>query len=280
MNTVAIVGVGLIGGSFGLALRHYGFDGDIIGVSSPSAISAGLSSGAITTSASLEEAASSADLIYLSEPVDRILKTIEQLSGLLRPGVLISDAGSTKEIIVRKAAACLPAADFLGGHPLAGKEQRGAQAAEASLFSGKPYILTPVQPPSSAAAEFKSWLRRIGVRIIEMSAQEHDSTVALTSHLPQLLSTTLAVALSCQQNARLSEIFGPGLIDMTRLAKSSSELWNPILQTNKVAVLRAIDAYAATLQDLQMAVKNDSLLEFFEIGSAWAKQLRRPTSDN
>jgi prephenate dehydrogenase len=280
MKTVAIVGVGLIGGSFGLALRHYGFEGDIIGVSSPSALSAGLSSGAITTSASLEEAANSADLIYLAQPVDRILMTIEQLSGLLRPDAFITDVGSTKESIVRKAAACLPSGVFLGGHPLAGKEQRGVQAAEANLFCGKPYILTPVQPESHAAIEFKSWLTRFGVRIIEMPAQEHDSTVALTSHLPQLLSTTLAVTLSCQQNSRLSEIFGPGLTDMTRLAKSSSQLWNPILQTNKVAVLNALDAYAATLQDLQVALKNDSLLEFFEIGSAWAKQLRRPTSDN
>jgi prephenate dehydrogenase len=277
MKTVAIIGVGLIGGSFGLALRRHGFDGDIIGVSSPPSLSAGLSSGAITASASLEEAAVSADLIYLAQPVDRILATIEQLSGLLPAGVLVSDAGSTKEMIVRQAAACLPSVDFLGGHPLAGKEQRGAQAAEADLFFGKPYILTPVRPPSPAAAEFRSWLTRMGVRIIEMSAQEHDSTVALTSHLPQLVSTVLAVTLSRQQNTQLTEIFGPGLTDMIRLAKSSSELWAPILRTNKTAVLTAIKAYAATLQDLQAALENDTLLEFFETGSVWARQLRGPT---
>jgi prephenate dehydrogenase len=277
MKTVAIVGVGLIGASFGLALRRRGFDGDIIGVSSPSSVSAGLASGAITRSASLEEAAASANLIYLAQPVDRILKTIEQLSGLLRPGVLVSDAGSTKEVIVRKAAACLPSVDFLGGHPLAGKEQRGAQAAEADLFFGKPYILTPDRPVTPAAAELKSWITRMGAGILEMSAREHDSTLALTSHLPQLVSTMLAVTLSRQQNGRLSEIFGPGLIDMIRLAKSSPELWVPILRTNKTAVLSAIEAYAATLQNLQAALENDTLLEFFETGSAWAKQLRGPT---
>ncbi len=277
MKTVAIVGVGLIGGSFGLALRRSGFDGDIIGVSSPPSIKAGLTSGAITRSASLEEAAASADLIYLAQPVDRILKTIEQLRGLLRPGVLVSDAGSTKEVILRQATACLPSVDFLGGHPLAGKEQRGAQAAEADLFFGKPYILTPNRPATAAAAELKSWITRMGAHIVEMSAEEHDSTLALTSHLPQLVSTMLAVTLSRQPNCRLTEIFGPGLTDMIRLAKSSSELWVPILLTNKTAVLTAIKAYAASTQDLQAALENDTLLEFFETGSAWAKQLRGPT---
>jgi prephenate dehydrogenase len=277
MKTVAIVGVGLIGGSFGLALRRQGFEGEIIGVSSPPSISAGLSCGAITGSASLEEAAASADLIYLAQPVDRILRTIEQLSGILPPRVLVSDAGSTKETIVRKAAACLPSVDFLGGHPLAGKEQRGAQAAEANLFFGKPYVLTPVQPSSPAAADFRSWLTRIGVRIIEMSPEEHDATVAMTSHLPQLISTSLAVTLSREQNGRVSEIFGPGLTDMVRLAKSSSELWSPILRTNKPAVLTAIEAYSATLRDLQAALESDTLLEFFETGSVWARQVRGPT---
>jgi prephenate dehydrogenase len=277
MKTIAIVGVGLIGGSFGLALRRCGFEGDIIGVSSPPSINAGLAAGAITKSASLEEAAACASLIYLAQPVDRILKTLEQLSGLVPPGVLVSDAGSTKEAIVRKAASCLPSVDFLGGHPLAGKEQRGAQAAEADLFLGKPYVLTPVRPATAAAAEFRSWLTRMGARIIEMSAGEHDSTVALTSHLPQLVSTVLAVTLSRRQNNRLGEIFGPGLTDMTRLARSSSELWIPILRTNKTAVLTAIKAYAGTLQDLQAALENDTVVEFFESGSVWAKQLRGPT---
>ncbi len=279
MKTVAIVGVGLIGASFGLALRRRGFEGDIIGVSSPSSISAGLASGAITRSASLEEAAASANLVYLAQPVDRILKTIEQLPDLLRPGTLVSDAGSTKEVILRKAATCLPSVDFLGGHPLAGKEQRGAHAAEADLFLGKPYILTPDRPATPAAAELKSWITRIGANIVEMSAREHDSTLALTSHLPQLVSTMLAVTLSRQQNGRVSEVFGPGLTDMIRLAKSSSELWVPILRTNKAAIHRAVEGYAATLQDLQAALENDTLLEFFETGSAWAGQLRGPAPD-
>src|SRR5437588_724526 len=122
MRTVAIAGVGLIGGSFGLALRKAGFAGELIGVSSDPAVSAGIEAGAIDGGANLEEAARSADLIYLSQPVDRILSTIPVLAKIARPDCLITDAGSTKARIVAAAsAACLKT--FLGGHPLAGKEQ-------------------------------------------------------------------------------------------------------------------------------------------------------------
>jgi prephenate dehydrogenase len=277
MQTVAIVGVGLIGGSFGLALREHGFAGDVIGVSSPAAIEAGLNIGAITHSASLEEAASAADLIYLAQPVDRILITLEKLQPLLKPGALVTDAGSTKQAIVAKAETCLASA-FLGGHPLAGKEQRGAGAAQADLFLNKPYILTR-SSSSSPSLEFESWLGRIGARIVEMSPTEHDSTLAFTSHLPQLVSTALALSLSRQSNPRVSEIFGPGLLDMTRLALSSPELWLSILLTNKAAVLAALNAYSIALADLQESLQNDNLVELFELGSAWAKQIRTPRID-
>jgi prephenate dehydrogenase len=274
MKTVAIAGVGLIGASFGLALREAGFSGDLIGVSSAPAIEAGLRRGAITHAASLAEAAAEADLIYLAQPVDRILTTLAELVPYARPGTLITDAGSTKETIVLKAAENLPEGSFIGGHPLAGKESRGAEAAEAGLFRGRPYVLTPVTPESDRVRTFKWWLNQIGARVLEMQADEHDRTVALTSHLPQLLSTTLAVALARQDNQQLREIFGPGLLDMTRLAMSSPELWVPILRTNRSAVLSAIDMYRTVLTDLHNAYESDSLVELFKVGSAWATQLR------
>ncbi len=143
IRTVAIAGVGLIGGSFGLALREAGFEGELLGVSSPPAIEAGLRSGAIERAATLEEAAATADVIYLAQPVDRILKTLEQLGPIARQNCLITDAGSTKTAIVQRASDCIRLTTFLGGHPMAGKEQRGSQAAEAALFRGRPYVLTP-----------------------------------------------------------------------------------------------------------------------------------------
>ncbi len=274
MNTVAIVGVGLIGGSFGLALRENGFTGDLIGVSSKPAIEAGIKAGAITRSASLAEAATAADLIYLAQQVDRILITIEQLEALARPGTIVTDAGSTKQAIVQKAVSCLSAVHFIGGHPLAGKEQRGAAAAQFDLFRDRPYILTPHLPETPASVNLRSWLQRIGASIVEMTPGEHDSTVALTSHLPQILSTALAVTLARQQDSRVFQVFGPGLIDMTRLAMSAPDLWNSILSTNKPAVRAAIAAYSEVLKNLQVSLESDSLVELFEIGSGWAKQLR------
>lgn len=167
MKTVAIAGVGLIGGSFGLALRKAGFSGEILGVSSEAAIEAGIQMGAITRSATLQEAAAEADLIYLAQPVDRILETLAALGPLARSGCLITDAGSTKTAIVRKAEECIRSASFVGGHPLAGKEQRGAEAADADLFRERIYVLTPSGAETGLLDMFRSWLARIGARIVE-----------------------------------------------------------------------------------------------------------------
>ena len=250
METVAVVGVGLIGASFGLALRQAGFSGRIIGVSSPGAIEAGLAVGAISDGASLEEAAQVADLIYLAQPVDRILETLAALAPLLNRKCLVTDAGSTKSAIVEKALECLPANTFLGGHPLAGKEQRGTGQAEALLFRNRPYVLTPQSELTPEMQEFQDWLTRIGARVVLMSAGEHDRVVALTSHLPQLLSTALSVTLAEQGNSRILEVFGPGLLDMTRLAMSSPDVWNSILATNRDEILHVLRDFTAELSKL------------------------------
>jgi len=280
MRAIAIAGVGLIGGSFGLAMREAGFTGEIIGVSSPAALEEGLRIGAITRGASLAEAAQAADLIYLAQPVDRILTTIEELEPLVREGTLVTDAGSTKEAIVARANQWLRTSYFVGGHPMAGKEQRGAAAAQADLFRGRPYILTTgaeARDPgeAQATAEFRQWLEKIGAVVIEMDAREHDETVAFTSHLPQVLSTALALTLAREGKERTLQIFGPGLLDMTRLAMSASELWRPILQTNRAAVQEALQSYQSVLQDLQHALESDTVWESFSIGSDWAAKLRR-----
>ena len=277
MNSVAIVGVGLIGSSFGLALRAAGFTGDLIGVSSPNALHAGLARGAITRAASLEETARSADLIYLSQPVDRILTTLEALAELVPPSALITDAGSTKQVIVAKASALFSAAHFLGGHPLAGKEQRGADAADATLFRGRPYVLTPHLPPSPASREFRVWLERIGANVIEMSAQQHDSTVALTSHLPQILSTALALTLSRENNPQVAQVFGPALLDMTRLAASSPDLWLSILRTNHSHLVSALDQFKSALAEIQQSINSAELEDLFAAAASYAHSVRSPT---
>jgi prephenate dehydrogenase len=268
MYTVAIAGVGLIGGSFGLALRKTGFQGSILGVSSPRSIDQALARGAIDRGASLEEAAAAADLIFLSQPICGILETIGKLNPLVNPHALVTDAGSTKQRIVSEAARCLDRCSFLGGHPMAGKELRGAAAADADLFKGRPWVLTGT-PDHPVARVFREWLRLFGAREVILDPAEHDRLVAWGSHLPQLASTALASVLwdKCPDAARVA---GPGLLDMTRLAISSYDLWQDILETNNVQIGVVLDAYIDKLQ----ALKADFEAEFAH-GGDFARSLRR-----
>jgi prephenate dehydrogenase len=275
METVAIVGVGLMGASFGLALRKSGFAGEIVGVSSPRALAAGLARGAISSSATLREAAERADLIYLSQPVDQILETIPQLASGIRSGTLVTDAGSTKQKICECALAHLPADSFLGGHPIAGKEQRGPDAADADLFRNRPYVLTPGNSHNAQVGVFRQTLNSFGAIVTEMSPPEHDSVIALTSHLPQLISTALAAALYRQDNARLTEIFGSGLLDMTRLALSSSELWSSILATNQTSVSQALGSYIEVLCELQRTLGEPAMAATFTQANSFASKIRK-----
>ncbi len=186
MKTVAIAGTGLIGASFGLALRSAGFDGAIIGVSSPGAVKAAVEAGAIDRGAPLEEAAGQADLIFLAQTIGRIIDTLRRLDPLVKPGALVTDAGSTKCEITDVGRQYLRRAQFLGGHPMAGKEKRGASEASASLFRNHTWVLTPDEPDeleTPAAKEFRGWLGKIGARVVSLDSDAHDRVVAYTSHV-------------------------------------------------------------------------------------------------
>jgi prephenate dehydrogenase len=275
MQTVAIVGVGLIGASFGLALRRIGFKGEIIGVSSDAAVREAESVGAISRSAPLNEAAATADLIYLSQTVDRILDTLPLLADRVRPGVLVTDAGSTKVTIVSKASLYLPHVSFQGGHPLAGKEVRGAAAADANLFSGRPYVLTPVQgPPSPHLQACRDALDRMGAIVLESPADEHDRALAFTSHLPQLVATALAATLQDEDNSAFKALHGPGLLDMTRLALSSPDLWSAILAQNREHVLTALNLFIGHCTKLRDSVVRNDIAEIFLSGQQFAAWVR------
>lgn len=281
IKSVSIVGVGLIGGSFALALRAAGFNGEITGVSSPPAIEAGIATGAIARGVSLEEAAATADVLYLAQPVSQILQTIKKLCSLAKNDCLITDAGSAKSEIARQAAECLSPSVFLGGHPMAGKEQRGAEAADANLFRGRPYVLCPTGAEKSPfEKDFRAWLAMIGADVLDMSPEAHDSTVALTSHLPQLLSTALAETLAKSGNPHLTKVFGPGLIDMTRLALSSPDLWLSILTTNKVPVATALDEFIEVLTGIRDTLDTEDLRTHFRIASEYSSKLRKLSFTN
>jgi len=279
MKHVAIVGTGLIGASFGLALREAGFGGPIVGVSSPRAIADAAGRGAIDRGAPLAEALAQADLVFLSQAIGRILDTIRHLDPLLQPGALVTDAGSTKCEIVDLARQAITRGQFLGGHPMAGKETRGAAAADAGLFRGRTWVLTPDDPAeleTPAAAGFTAWLRRIGAHLVTLDCDEHDRLAAFTSHVPQLASTALGATLAerLHPGAKL-EVAGPGLLDMTRLALSSYDLWRDILATNTEHIERALGFYIQKLEHLRENLRTRQAQEEFARGAEVAARLRR-----
>ncbi|HYA16168.1 MAG TPA: prephenate dehydrogenase/arogenate dehydrogenase family protein [Bryobacteraceae bacterium] len=263
MRSVAIAGVGLIGGSFGLALRKCGFTGEILGVSSPRSIGEALEAGAIDRGVTLEEAAGTADLLFLSQPIYGIIETLGKLDPLVRPETLVTDAGSTKKRIAEEAKRSLRRCRFVGGHPMAGKELRGAAAADADLFRGRPWVLT-----EAIDHPLRKWIAAFGAREIILDAAEHDRLVAWSSHLPQLTSTALAAVLS-DLAPDAAKVAGPGLIDSTRLAMSSFDLWRDILETNETEVSAALDAYIRKLQTLRGNFEAE-----FTKGSEFARSLR------
>jgi prephenate dehydrogenase len=279
MNTVAIFGVGLIGGSFALAIRKEGFTGRIIGVSSPGTIRRALELGVIDEGRPAKEAAAAADLIYLAQPILQIADSLSELNAWVRPEALITDAGSTKTVIAERAAEALSRCQFLGGHPMAGREKRGVDAAEADLFRGRPYVLTPrtqTDLETPLARELAAWIERIGACTIVLSPEEHDRIVAFTSHLPQLGSTALAAMLAERPEPK-SGVFGPALADSTRLALSSFDIWGDILATNKDAIREALRSYIATLEEFSQVLETESMRDHFERGSRFAGQLRDPS---
>jgi prephenate dehydrogenase len=233
-----------------------------------------LEAGAIDSIAPLETAAPQADLIYLAQPISRILHTLRLLDPLVQPHALITDAGSTKQTIVSTAQTNIHRCQFLGGHPMAGKELRGATAAEANLFRNRPYILTPGDLETEAAQGFRSWLDKIGARVVVLGADEHDRLVAFSSHLPQLASTALASTIS-EVSPDSAQVAGPGLVDATRLALSSYELWRDIVSTNTEPIVEALTAYIQKLDHLRENLRTRQLQDEFTVAAEFARQLRR-----
>ncbi len=219
-------------------------------------------------------------MIYLAQPIRQILTTMELLAGKLKPGALVTDAGSTKVEIAEQAARTLGAAAFLGGHPMAGKELRGVGAAEAALFEGRTYFLCANSADAldhPVASQLTQYIRRFGARIVTLTAAEHDLLVSLTSHLAQLASTALASCLSKALDPNSAKNgAGPGLVDMTRLALSSYELWADILITNSKSIDRALGLYIAELQQIRQALQQGEIGSVFEAAGNFGALVRKP----
>ncbi len=270
VDTLAIVGTGLIGGSFALALKQSGAVRRVLGV--------GRNPARLTIARELElidgvadyAQAGQADCILLALPVGETEAVLRQLAPRLKPGAIITDAGSTKANVVEAARAALGArfADFVPGHPIAGSEQSGPGAARADLFQGKKVVLTPLADTRADALEtVKALWQAAGAQVETLDADQHDRVFAAVSHLPHLAAFALVDELAQRADGEtFFRLAASGFRDFTRIAGSSPEMWRDITLANREALLTELDAYLAALQTLRQTVAAEdgqALLKMF-----------------
>ena len=256
-NKVTIVGCGLIGASFALALRRSGACRRIAGWdSSASVLHEALTQGIIDEmdQAFAENGTSVSDLIYLAMPVRGIVSFLQRCGPQIRQGTVITDAGSTKVQVCRAAREHLRSGQqFVGGHPVAGSHLAGLAHARAELFENMPYVLIEDGTAKNGGLPaVKAALEEIGAQVKLMTATEHDRAMALVSHLPQLLASALDATVREQSDVNaLRETAGAGYRDMTRLAASSWTIWREIFATNALPLADALDALIMKLADVR-----------------------------
>lgn len=254
LNSLVIVGVGLIGGSIGLAAKRRGLARRVRGVGRDAGkLQQAIDLGAIDEfSLDLSEGIRDADLAIFCTPVNRIPEQIKVAGAHASRSTILTDAGSTKTDIVRAAESDLPRhVPFVGGHPLAGSERKGPEHADPNLFTGRWTVLTPTeQTPSAAVEVVQSFWQALGARVRIMAPGDHDQALALTSHLPHLVASVLAGILPDP----LRDLTATGFRDTTRVAGGDPDVWTPIFQQNRDAVLAALAQFVDRLDQFRHAL--------------------------
>ena len=257
IDKLVIIGVGLIGGSFALALREAGAAGEIVGVGRSAAnLEEALRLGVIDRIApDVDEAVRDADLVMLAVPVGQMAALMQQIAPCLGAHTVVTDAGSTKGDVVALARRHLPQhlASFVPGHPIAGAEKSGVGAADAGLFRGRQTVLTPLPETDAGATELvlNAW-QACGARVAEMTPENHDRIFAAVSHLPHLLAFALVEDMASRANGEeLFSFAAGGFRDFTRIAGSSPEMWRDIFLANREPLLDELDVYRAQLDRLR-----------------------------
>lgn len=254
-DRIVVFGVGLIGGSFALALKQAGEVKQVIGVGRRvETLQRAQALGIIDTIGDASSVAG-ADLVLIAAPVAQTEMLLREMQPHLQAGTVVTDAGSTKSDVVQAARAALgeKIAQFVPGHPIAGREQNGPEAALADLYHGKKVVLTalPENSSDSIARVAGAW-ERCGALIHYLSAEEHDAVFAAVSHLPHLLAYALVGDIASRENAdRLFQYAASGFRDFTRIAGSSPEMWRDISLANRQALLAELDAYTEQLASLR-----------------------------
>lgn len=260
--TVGIAGIGLIGGSLAKDLRAFGLAGRILGwnrttAHAERAVELGLVDAALPT---LGELAAQSDLLVLAMPVDVLAERLPALLDAARPDQTLIDVGSTKRALAEAVAGHPNRARYVACHPMAGTERSGPDAAVDNLFRNRfTLIIDPWLSAPDALSRVRALWERVGAVLAEMSAEEHDRTAALLSHMPHVLAYALARTIKeAERNQALNARFaGGGLASMTRIAHSPISMWQPIFRQNKRPLLEAVDAFADHLAAFRRAIAED-----------------------
>lgn len=273
IRQITVIGTGLIGGSFALALKKNGFHGQIAGCDRAPELQRALDRGAIDLAhTNPADAVQDSDLVVLATPVGAILDLIDHLEPALSSHALMTDVGSTKGEVLAHASKVFGsdvAHRFLGGHPMAGKEHSGIDVADADLFEGAAWFVTPATGQNvneGLCGEFLSWLQKIGARVAEIDAETHDELCAWISHVPQMVSTALAATLvdHFDDHAAVMGAGGRALREMTRIASSPYSMWRDIALTNKKNIHDALLALEQRLAHIRENLDTRELAAEFE----------------
>jgi len=260
-GTVAIIGLGLLGGSVGLALKEHlpqvattGFDAD------PATRARAAERGLVgTVCESAAQAVADADLVILCVPVGAMAAAARDIAGSLKAGAVVSDVGSSKQFVADALAAALPGVAIIPAHPVAGTERSGPDAGFASLFHNRWCIITPPEGADEAQVEALSALwQALGAKVEIMDARHHDMVLAVTSHLPHLIAYTIVGTASDLEGVTESEVIkysAGGFRDFTRIAASDPTMWRDVFLSNKDAVLDMLQRFTEDLTALQRAIR-------------------------
>lgn len=280
-NQVTIIGVGLMGGSLGLALRRRSLARRVVGVDkNPENLRLARESGAVhEASFDAAEAVSGSELVILATPVGETLAVLTRLKAHLSPGTVVTDVGSTKAVVCTRAAEIMPPkAWFVGGHPMAGSEYTGMAGADPYLFENAFYIITPLpDTPPPALERVRSLAAGVGAKIVEMTPAEHDRAVAAVSHLPHLVAVALVNTLvDLPGGEGFLPLGAGGFRDTTRVAASNPPMWRDIFLSNTKAVSEVLAVFRRELDQLEEVIKKgegEKILGLLERASQIRKKI-------
>lgn len=277
IDTLVVVGVGLLGGSVALAARQRGIVRRVIGVGRTAARLEQARDARVLddVSTDLVAAAAQADLLIFATPVNLIVAGVREVAPTCRPGTLITDVGSTKAHLCRELSTGLPnSATFIGSHPLAGSEKQGWEHSRADLFDGRVCVVTPTETSRrDDVVRLSAFWQAIEMSVVEMSPDAHDRALAQASHVPHVVASALARTLAIENRS----LAATGFADTTRIAAGDPNVWVPILLDNRDAVLASLDEFSTQVDSLRQAlIRNDAdeIRRLWEQGKAIREQLK------